>query len=719
MKKYAGKHVIALLIGILLIVNTSRISAQQKTALVLSGGGARGFAHIGVIKALEELGFYPDIIVGTSIGAIIGGLYACGNSVEVIEHYIEKTDWQDLFTRKSYRVVEMASQKMGEIPALFSLRIDREFNFIIPKYLLSTQGLQERFFPNTIYAEYQANQDFDSLAIPLRIVATDIKTGQSVVLRSGNIAKTIIGSSAFPVVLSPVPEDSLLLVDGGLTNNVPCDVARQLGADFIVAVDMSSRKAKLGENMNPLMYMGQTINTLAYFSDTRHLHLADVLIRPAVDHIYSTDFDSLETLINAGYQETIQKREQLLPGIKNNPPDPNYYQQAVKALNKATIQEINYRGNNYTREFILSRELVLNPGEEWSLSAAKGSIKNLYSTELFNLVSVSVLRKAPDTAQMTIEVEEKERFLFSFGANYDSEKETRAFLSAKYRNLFGMGINNNFYLIAGDQFQRLAWDIRSPRIFETNLTNYMSLYYQHENLPLYQQGKQITTGRFSRWGFEINGGINIRRVGLTSLGFKYEYMAVQANEDYTTPIENQTYGIGRIIGRIIVENTDDYDLPTQGHSNNIFYEHSLQGNALRSFSKLYVNSIGFETFRDKYTFATHMRFGYLNSALSHFEKFRFGGVHSFPGYHQDEKWGKLLLAMGLGLRMPITTGLYWRTLGLFGNIWDSLEDFNWQELNFGIRTGLLLMTPVGPISIDYGQNLNGRRLTYFSIGHSF
>jgi len=332
-----------------------------KTALVLSGGGARGLAHIGVLQALEEFGFYPDLIVGSSIGAVVGALYACGNTPEEIAQFIKTTDWDEILSERPYREIEFVAQKMTDYPALLSLRFDKNLNVIFPRNLLSTQGLQERIFQLTISPDYAARSNFDSLAIPFRAMATDIRTGRSIMIEEGNLAKTLSASSAFPFVLAPVEEGDFLFVDGGLTNNVPCDVAWEMGAEFIIAVDVSSKVITLESNFDPVQYFGQAMNTLAYPSDTRNLGLADVLILPEIGNISSADFDSIDVLIERGYQKTREFRETILPHGNGTRPNPDFMDNSTRMLNRTHIRQILYASLHHPAGIIAQRGRSLEP----------------------------------------------------------------------------------------------------------------------------------------------------------------------------------------------------------------------------------------------------------------------------------------------------------------------------------------------------------------------
>lgn len=687
------------------------------TALVLSGGGARGLAHIGILRALEEVEFYPDLIVGTSIGAVIGALYACGYTSTEIENIVKSVNWNKILSLDPYREIEFISQKASSLPSLFSLRFDERLNITFPKNLLPMQGLYEFILQSTIHSEYASNSDFDSLAIPFRAIATDIKTGKMVILKGGSLAKAVSASSIYPFVFAPVAVDSFLLIDGGLTNNLPCDVAKEMGAEFIVASDMISRVIPLEHDIDLMTFLNQTINTMSFFSDTRNVELADVLIRPDIDFITSSDFDSIDVLIQKGYEETKKHLEKIKPCSKKNLSHRIFLENAKKSLQNMRIREIKFVNNKPTRKFVLKREMEIDEGDIWNTDLAIKSMRNLFSTRLFNNVNMSLKQVSENSIDLVVELEEAERTLSSFGARYDTEKEARAFISIQHRNFLGCGINNNVYLVASEQYRKLGWDFRAPRIFTTSLTNNFSLFQEYENIPIYQNSKRLTFGEFSRTGFEANMGFQLKRVGLTSVGLKYEH--VNLSDNPTLNIVENTYDYGSILLNILVDDLDNYDFPTRGRSNNILYEHSISAIEFKHFDRVSVESINYETFNEIHTFYTNIKLCYLSSALSSYERFRLGGVNSLPGYHQDELWGNILLAAGLGYRVPIALGLYLNALCIFGNVWNNLESFNWTDIKMGVDLGLLIPTPFGPLTVDYGFNFSGKNLLYLSVGHKF
>jgi NTE family protein len=169
----------------------------------------------------------------------------------------------------------------------------------------------------------------------------------------------VTASSAFPIVLAPVSVGPYLLADGGLTNNVPVDVAKNLGAEFIVAVDASSKILPLAENFDVFDVFGQAMNTLAYLSDTKNLNLADVLIQPDITDIFTADFDSMETLVKNGYSATQGHLEKIRPYATQQRKSPEFLKESERELNQTTINKIHYKSNLGTREFILRREMQL------------------------------------------------------------------------------------------------------------------------------------------------------------------------------------------------------------------------------------------------------------------------------------------------------------------------------------------------------------------------
>ncbi|MDH3925395.1 MAG: patatin-like phospholipase family protein, partial [Xanthomonadales bacterium] len=212
---------------------------RPKIGLVLSGGGARGGAHVGVLKALEEMNVPIDFVAGTSMGAIIGGLYASGYSADEIEKLLIETDWKKALTDKPARRDRTMRKKDLERQFLIPYRIGfNKGSLQLPLGVIEGQHLDQVF--HQMLLPVVGINDFDDLPLPFRAIATDLVTGEAVVLSSGSLANSLRASMSVPGVFAPVKIDGRLLVDGGMANNLPVNIVREMGADIVIAVDIST-----------------------------------------------------------------------------------------------------------------------------------------------------------------------------------------------------------------------------------------------------------------------------------------------------------------------------------------------------------------------------------------------------------------------------------------------------------------------------------------------
>ena len=210
---------------------------RPKIGLVLSGGGARGGAHIGVLKALEELRVPVDYVAGTSIGAAVGGFYVSGMNVADLKQLVESLEWETAFLNVTPRQLKSFRRKRDDDSFLVNQKPGlNDGEFELPIGLVQGQVIDMIISRETLRASQVDN--FDQLAIPFRAVAGDIVTGEAVVLSSGSLARAIRASMSIPAALSPIEIDGRLLVDGGIAMNLPVDVARDMGADVVIAVDI-------------------------------------------------------------------------------------------------------------------------------------------------------------------------------------------------------------------------------------------------------------------------------------------------------------------------------------------------------------------------------------------------------------------------------------------------------------------------------------------------
>ncbi|MEE9442724.1 MAG: patatin-like phospholipase family protein [candidate division Zixibacteria bacterium] len=291
-----------------------------KIGLALSGGGTRGIAQVGILKAFEEAGIKISYIAGTSIGSVIGGLYALGYSPNEIENFTRSFDFSTLFSDSRERKSMFFTQREEKKRYLFSVRFTGVKPYF-PQGFAAGQRLTSLLTDLTIRANYICGGNFDNLRIPLRVIATDIGSGKEVVIGSGSMADAMRASIAFPLAFTAVDFEDKKLMDGGLVTPIPVDVCRRMGADFVIAVNTASRLLPADEVINPVDVANQVTTIMQQESLSEQLSHADMIITPALADIENYDMSYHDSLITIGYsagREALSEIQQYLRYEKNN-----------------------------------------------------------------------------------------------------------------------------------------------------------------------------------------------------------------------------------------------------------------------------------------------------------------------------------------------------------------------------------------------------------------
>lgn len=265
-------------------VNVLAPPQRPRVALVLGGGGARGFAHIGVLKILREEGIPVDLVTGTSIGALVGGLFAAGVPVEKMEHLAEDIGWEKITNISAEAVVKL----------------------LVAEKLLSTEKMEKYI------AQQIGNKRFDELKIPFACVATDLKTGEKIIFREGLVVPAVRASATVPGVFEPVEYRQRYLVDGGLVDNLPVEVAKILGADIIIAVAVGADFTQYS-TANILLTLNQAIYIQSEVLTQEEIKQAHLVVRPRVKDITAVELWRARECIDAGISAT----QKMIPEIKN------------------------------------------------------------------------------------------------------------------------------------------------------------------------------------------------------------------------------------------------------------------------------------------------------------------------------------------------------------------------------------------------------------------
>jgi NTE family protein len=327
-------------------------SKRPRVGLVLSGGGARGLAHVGVLKVLEREGIAIDAIAGTSMGAIIGGLYASGMSSQELEAALLKVQWERVFAARVERpyLSQRRKEEDFDISSIIELGI-RDGELRLPLGAISGRGLESLLRHYTL--RVSRVDHFDALPIPFRAVATDMESGQAVVMADGDLALAMRSSMSVPGVFAPTEKDGRILGDGGLVNNLPVDVARAMGVDVVIAVNIGTPLSPRDTLDSATGLTAQVLNILTEQNVQRslaQLKPQDVLVQPALGKFTSADFAETAALMALGEEGALA----VLTRLRELALTPQAYaqwrlQQPSFARLQGKITRITFEGSTQTR----------------------------------------------------------------------------------------------------------------------------------------------------------------------------------------------------------------------------------------------------------------------------------------------------------------------------------------------------------------------------------
>jgi NTE family protein len=374
--------------------------SRPRIGLVLSGGGARGAAHVGVLKVLEEMRIPIDAVAGTSMGAVVGGLYASGMSAIEIEALLGSVNWQDALRDRPQRSELGFRRKQDDRNFLvrYALGVKKD-GFVLPKGLIEGQKLSQLLRTATVpVAEIQ---DFDRLPVPLRVVTTNLETGLPVIMRSGDLVTAMRASMSAPGVFTPVEANGQLLVDGGLVQNLPIEVAREMGVDIVIAVDVSFALSNREELNSPLEITNQAFAILIRnrtLEQRATLRQQDVVIDPALGDMTSTEFERVVEARNAG-EQAARSASAKLASLSL---EPAAYQRYLAGRNSRPndlpfirFVRVDAESARYAPAIDAAMKDLL--GQPLDKDRIQGRLSSLYALDTFESIDYTVVKSGADT----------------------------------------------------------------------------------------------------------------------------------------------------------------------------------------------------------------------------------------------------------------------------------------------------------------------------------
>ncbi len=435
-----GRTVSIILLAIFIIffdrteINASETEdcTRPKIGLVLSGGGAKGVAHIGVLKVLEEAEIPIDYISGTSMGAIIGGLYSIGYTAAELDSMVREQDWMFLLTDQIQRPYRSFDSKFNKEHYLVNIPLGRDRKLSTPSGVVKGQSILNKF--TSLTTGFHQSSSFDSLPIPFACVAGDLVAGKEVVIRTGDLPLAMRTSMSVPGVFEPVYRDGMALIDGGVFNNFPVDVCKKMGADITIGVDLST-EAFRNPDYKDLMEIANRITFLLGEEKYRkNKQEVTLYMNPGLKGYTSADFkpEAIDTMIAMGERIARLHWDQIMK-LKKSIGEYTYIKNDRRNIQKKDniIDEIRFDGLETINEKSLYRLMKIKPKKNILFSEAEELSFILQGLELFDSVSYSILENEEGKQILVFTVHEKNKGNIGIGIHMNTEDIASVLLNAE------------------------------------------------------------------------------------------------------------------------------------------------------------------------------------------------------------------------------------------------------------------------------------------------
>jgi len=548
----------------LIIFSTQLLSQkgqQPKVGLVLSGGGAKGFAHIGVLEVLEKEGIPIDYIVGTSIGSIIGGLYSIGYNSQQLKEFATNQEWINILSDHISREYKNVYEKYDQDRYLVSFKLKADQGISLPAGVVQGHNVMNMLC--TLTAKYHEVTDFNKFPIPFACVAADLETGKQVIIHDGFLPEAMFASMSLPTIFAPTEIHNKLVVDGGIVNNFPTDVALEMGADIIIGVDIQSKPMAKEEIGDLLDIVSQMISYMGYDKYRETKKLCDVIVEPNIEGYGTASFSNsaADILIRRGKNAALSK----IGDIKKLLADQNILLKKVDreySLNdEFTLNNFMVEGiNETTVDFLLEKSNFTFPNK-YSFNTLDEGIKRLYGSDLFNKAYFKLLESNDKTFRLV--VDEKTSSSMNAGFNFNSTDKAAILLNLTMRNeIFkGTRISLDVKLSKNTEFGG-SFQFSNKSLPEIDL----SLLFKNFNMELFDRTNKISEADVRYFSsafsiFEIFGSNYLFNLGLKTEYFKFNPFFSENVDNVISKTEN-TILSGFL--KIRFDNLDDKYFPKSG-----------------------------------------------------------------------------------------------------------------------------------------------------------
>lgn len=715
-------------------------SAKQRPriGLVLGGGGAAGIAHVGVLKILEQQGVPIDVIAGTSMGAIVGSLYAAGYRAEELEKVVKELDWPGLFEDQQAREMQSFQLKRDNAGFFNTAEVGiKDKSLKLPDGLVSGQKLM--FELRRLLERVAQVEDFDRLPIPFRAIATDIETGEQVVLRKGNLATAVRASMSIPGVFSPITIDNRVLVDGFVSNNVPVDVAKQMGADILIVVSLPykfEKREQLNSAVAVTVQAMQFLTAKNSLPQLKGLSAPNIVIEPDLKDIGSLSFNRVRETIPIGEKAALAQ----LGAIKRLAAYVPNYQETQRAKRKVDEQEeqgirdghvakIILENNSSLKDNILLKRLGIKEGDALNIEQLQRGLDSVHGLGYFDIVDYSLTPAGKDlydlhvTARQRSTGDQRLRFGFTLDDNFEGDASYQIGVRHVIKGATSAGTELRDSLIVGD---RLHAETQVLHPLNDRQGAFIDARAWHDRQDFYEyvDKERSAEVRLGETGLEVNWRADIGAASEVSAGAIYKNLTPDIKTGKLTfPGESL-----QIAGLELAYNADtlnDADFPNRGKWLQAEYMHGFKAiGADVEFDRLKLAGGKIWT-KDKHRFTLK---GQLASTFRDdtfiTEQITLGGYNSLSGLSPNQLRGNHA-ALGRGTYMyeladyPRVAKIYAGGSLELGNTWEKAKDVNWGSLLLSGSLFVGMDSPIGPAFIGFGHTEGYESNIYMHVGRSF
>jgi NTE family protein len=703
-------------------------------ALVLSGGGARGAAHIGVLKVLDEMHIKPDLIVGTSMGSIIGGLYAAGYSAKEIAAITEETDWKHLFVDRVDRPDRSYRRKQDDTTLLIPLRLRfKGWKPYLPTALLGGQRLD--LLLRSLEIQATSVRDFDDLPIPFRAVAANLENGNAVVIDHGSLSTAMRASMAIAGLFPPVEMDGMKLIDGGAAANLPIGIAQALGAEKIIAVDITSPLGALNELGSVFQIYNQWTGYVTEVNrreDLKKLRPGDILIRPDLGDISFMAFDQVEQAAEIGERAARASADQLRPLAASDAAWKSFEEKHHRCPPEETrVDRIKIVNRSWVDDDIIAAHVKMKTGGNYDPQQVSEQVMQLHGLDYSGTITAD-LDRTDDHGVLTLTVPEKPygHNSLQFGASFrdDFEGDTGYALSVRHLQLASNARGGEWENVAQiGENEVLRTEFYQP--FDAKMAWFAAVGggVRGFDSPIWSDNEVLAEYRVARSEGHVDFGRVFGRWGEIRAGtfYAFERGTLRVGQPEIPDYKEHDAGYSATFN---VDTLDATVFPYRGTwvQSRYYDSRAVWGADLdRTHAQMTVAqavTIGKVTIYPNASGCTNFdQTASLSSAC------RLGGFLRLSGLGQDQLlgdksvFGGMLFYYALA-RLDIgalTQGMYAGMSLETGNTYLKDDPIGWSSLRRGGSIFLGARTVIGPVYLGYGYTEGGNSRIYFLIGQRF